>query len=181
MNFSERYGYKPVRETIQFESMDKPLRNGLWNILKLHCWDDAVYSPSIYGNRYYISKTSNKELYFLCIDLWSKHFKEPADELNHDSRHNAIVEVLHFKGPADELNPDWEKVLAKLRSRFFKYEWYDVYDFIGFIANNYKKSQFQDIFITECNHTLEEEMSAYRFIGGVITPITEKQEIEEIE
>ncbi len=29
MRFSERYGYKPVREIIQKESIDKELRNAL--------------------------------------------------------------------------------------------------------------------------------------------------------
>ena len=33
MRFSERYGYKPVREIIQKESMDKDLRSKLWSIL----------------------------------------------------------------------------------------------------------------------------------------------------
>ena len=158
MNFSERYGYKPVREIIQFESMDEPLRNGLWSLLKFHCWDYATDCSPLSGHRY-ISRTSNKELYFLCIELWLRYFKKPVDELN----------------------SDWEKILAELRNYFFRCNWYDVYDFIEFVANNYKDHQFRDIFITQCNRTLEEEMSAYRFIGGVITPITEKQEIEEIE
>ena len=33
MRFSERYGYKPIREIIQKESMDDDLKNGLWNVL----------------------------------------------------------------------------------------------------------------------------------------------------
>lgn len=33
MRFSERYGYKPVREIIQKESMDEVLKNGLWNAI----------------------------------------------------------------------------------------------------------------------------------------------------
>ena len=156
MNFSERYEYKPVRKTIQFESMDEPLRNGLWSLLTLNCWDHATNWSN---GRYHLSKDSNKELYFLCIDLWSKHFKEPTDKVERN----------------------WEKVLAELRNYFFGCNWNEVYDFIEFVANNYKDHQFRDIFITECNRVLEEEMSAYKFVGDVITPITEKQEIEEIE
>ncbi|WP_313390159.1 AbiJ-NTD4 domain-containing protein [Acinetobacter sp.] len=34
MRFSERYGYKPVREVIQKESMDDALKNSIWNIFK---------------------------------------------------------------------------------------------------------------------------------------------------
>ena len=32
MGFSERYGYKPVREIIQKESIDDDLKNALWNV-----------------------------------------------------------------------------------------------------------------------------------------------------
>lgn len=34
MRFSERYGYKPVREIIQKESMDDALKNSIWNVFK---------------------------------------------------------------------------------------------------------------------------------------------------
>jgi hypothetical protein len=33
MRFSEREGFKPVRASLQFDSIDKPLRNGLWNVV----------------------------------------------------------------------------------------------------------------------------------------------------
>ena len=38
MRFSERYGYKPVREIIQKESMDDHLKNGLWSIFDTYIW-----------------------------------------------------------------------------------------------------------------------------------------------
>jgi len=38
-----------------------------------------------------------------------------------------------------------------------------------------------DQFVTSCNKLLEKEMSAYRFIGGIITRITEKEEVHAIE
>lgn len=33
MRFSERYGYRPVREIIQKESINDDLKNGLWNAI----------------------------------------------------------------------------------------------------------------------------------------------------
>ena len=39
MRFSERYGYKPIREIIQKESMDDDLKNGLWNVLHSYIWN----------------------------------------------------------------------------------------------------------------------------------------------
>ncbi len=33
LRFSQRHGYSPVRQSLQYESMDRPLRNRLWNIV----------------------------------------------------------------------------------------------------------------------------------------------------
>ena len=158
MSFSEKYGYKPVREIIQIESMDEPLKNGVWNLLHLYYWNHADYSSGVYSG-YYISENSNKELYSFCIELWLNFFKKPLDQLD----------------------SNWKKVLEQLRRYFFECEWYEVYDFIEFVANNYKKHQFQESFIKACNDLFEKEMSGYRFVGGMITKITEKEEIQEIE
>jgi hypothetical protein len=158
MSFSERYGYKPVREIIQIESMDEPLRNGLWSLLKLHCWDDVRYSSGAYRGCY-ISDSTNTELYFLSTKLWFNYFKRPLDNLDND----------------------WSRVLSELRRHFFENEWYEAYDFIEFVGNNYDRRKFQDQFYKDCNNLFETEMSAYRFVDGVITRITEKQEIQEIE
>jgi hypothetical protein len=156
MSFSERYGYKPVREIIQIDSMDDHLRNGLWSLLKVCFWDDARVSSGI-PNRTFITDTINTNLYHLSTKLWFNYFKRPLDNLDQD----------------------WSKVLSQLREYFFKSEWFEVYDFLEFVANNY--DDFTDKFITSCNELFEKEMSAYRFVDGVITRITEKQEIQEIE
>jgi hypothetical protein len=158
MSFSERYGYKPVREIIQIESMDQPLRNRLWSLLKVYCWDNVRYSSGMYSGCY-ISEKSNEDLYFLCRQLWFSYFKEPLDQLD----------------------SDWNEVLTQLRKYFFDCEWYEAYDFIEFVAGNYKKNEFQEPFFKSCNGVLEKEMSGYRFVEGVISRITQKEEIQEIE
>ena len=156
MSFSERYGYKPLREIIQIESVDEPLMNGLWSLLKVYAWDHVYYSQGMYGGCYL---SSNEDHKYLCEQLWLNYFKKPLDELEND----------------------WTKILAQLRKYFFDCEWYEVYDFIEFVANNFSRYAFKDNFRRSCNALLEKEMSAYRFIGGVITRITEEQEIGEIE
>ena len=156
MSFSERYGYKPVREIIQIDSMDDHIRNGLWSLLKVYCWDDARESSGIYRHTF-ITDNINTNLYHLSRKLWFNYFKRPLDNLD----------------------KDWSKVLSQLRDYFFKSEWFEVYDFLEFVANNY--DDFTDQFIKSCNELFEKEMSAYRFVDGVITRITEKQEIQEIE
>ena len=37
----------------------------------------------------------------------------------------------------DSLDDNWNVVLKKLREYYFSFEWYEVYDFIEFVANNY--------------------------------------------
>lgn len=39
MRLSGRYGYREVRQSLQVESVDEPLRNSLWNALQVHHWD----------------------------------------------------------------------------------------------------------------------------------------------
>ena len=93
--------------------MDEPLRNGLWSLLKLECWD-YVYEVSL-------SYSSNREINLLCQQLWFRHFKRPLDELD----------------------DYWPNTVGVLRRRFFGCEWYDVYEFVEFVAQNYGSTWFQ--------------------------------------
>lgn len=103
-----------------------------------------------------------KDLWTLCTTLWLNYFKEPLDTLE----------------------DYWFTIYKKLREYFFTCEWYRVYDFIEFIANNYSSQydkQLNQKFMNHCNSVLEEELSVYRFVGGKITEITTPEEISEIE
>jgi hypothetical protein len=158
MSFSLRYGYKTARESIQIEGMDQPLRNGLWSLLELHVWRSVRQSGEVYIG-YYISERSNPEHYKLALRLWLHYFKEPVDHLS----------------------LEWEPVLKKLKRYFFEAQWFEVYDFIEFVAANFERVGFRSRFEAACNARLESEMSAYRFAGGVITRITEALEVEQID
>jgi len=155
MQFSERYGYKKVRENIQIESMDEPLRNGLWNVLTSTLWSQVEFSQ--WGND--LGLNSNSEIRSLCRRLW----------------------INHFKKPVDQLSDSWVKVQKELRQYFFSCEWFEVYDFIEFVARNYNRGNFKENFPRLCNIILEREVSAFRFVSGVISKITEQHEIDEIE
>lgn len=159
MRFSERYGHKQIRELVQIDSIDEPLRNGLWSVLKIHVWDNAQYTSDIMHGGYYLSSRSNQELLVLCQRLWFSYFKKPLDHLD----------------------DKWTKVLEFLREYFFRCEWYEVYDFVEFVAANYKRHRFPETFIQSCNALLEKEVSAYRFVDGLITRITEQEQLDEIE
>jgi len=136
--------------------MDESLRDGIWNLLKIHVWDHVRHSTGLTGGFYL---TSNDEIRSLCENLWLDYFKKTLDELDNN----------------------WTKVLEQLRLYYFEGEWFEVYDFIEFVANNYRRYQFRERFMNACNDLFEKEMSAYRFIDGVITRITEQHELSEIE
>jgi len=89
----------------------------------------------------------------------------------------------YFKKPIDTLSDHWPDNHKKIRAYFFNCEWYEVYDFIEFIANNYpdEHGSVNPKFMDFCNSVLERELSAYRFVGGKITQITSEVEISEIE
>jgi hypothetical protein len=161
MRFSERYGHKSVREIIQIDSIDEALKNGLWNLLKIYYWDKAKYSSHEFSGGYSLLSDSNKGLRILCNRLWFDYFRKPLDHLS----------------------DDWSKVLEQLRSYFFSAEWYEVYDFLEFVASNYPNDyeKTNKNFMSACNATLEKEMSAYRFVDGSITQIAEEEEIKAIE
>jgi hypothetical protein len=147
-----------VRDIVQIDSMDKPLRNGLWSLLNIFVWEQVRASTGMYHG-YYLSTHENRQIQTLCRRLWFGYFKKALDQLKND----------------------WKKVHAELRKYFFECQWYEVYDFVEFVANNYDRSQFKDQFVDACNQTLEKEVSAYRFVNGLISRITEQQEVEEIE
>ncbi|MBM4056329.1 MAG: hypothetical protein FJ264_16990 [Planctomycetes bacterium] len=112
---------------------------------------------------YYWGKTSeyafSKDLYILFKRLWHSYFKKPIDTLS----------------------SNWEISYQEIREYYFNCSWFEVYDFIEFIANNYPNQSTNKIFINFSNNVLERELSAYRFIDGKITQITAKEEIDEIE
>jgi hypothetical protein len=156
MRFSQRFGFTPVGKLAQRESIDDELRAGLWSLLSL-CYWDRVRNP-FGGPIQRRAKTLTSTLSGLVITLWLHFFKKPTDEIEND----------------------WESFLQKLRSYYFNAQWYEVYDFVEFIAANgpdHTMGQFIDL----CNELLERENSAYRFVEGHIAEITSKAEIESVE
>ena len=57
----------------------------------------------------------------------------------------------------------------------------DVYDFIDFIAGNENTLFDNEDFIEDCNSVLKKEISGFRFVSGLLAPITNETEKESIE
>ena len=104
MLFSQRKKYKPIRDIIQKEDMDKDLRHGLWNALHMCIWE--------HEKDHYSTSFSSSYLHPLFINYWHNFFKYPLDNLPHFYR----------------------EALKIAREYFFKCKWYEVYDFIEFTA-----------------------------------------------
>jgi len=86
----------------------------------------------------------------------------------------------YFKEPIDTIPPMWAGIYDKIKAYFFSCTWFEVYDFIEFIAIIYPNESVCDSFREYCNEVMERELSGYRFLGKIITPITSKEEITEI-
>lgn len=156
--FSQRNGFKPIKDTIQIESIDTDLRNRLWDGLQLYYWDKV-------------------------------HKRFISDINQNDSEYKVIIllkRIWHgyYKQPIDTINNAWSATYSVIRQNFFEYEFFEVYDFIEFIANSYKNGINDNTnikFMEFCNTILEQELSAFRFVGGNISQITNEEEISAIE
>ena len=148
-SFSQRQGVKEVAEVFQIGSMNDELRNSLWNALDLVFWSHHSF---VYGTQY-----SDGEIIAFSRVLWAHHFKEPVD-----SRPGA--------GYSDR----GVRILNEIRTRYFQYEWNEVYDFLDFIVSICLKEKPR--LGNFLNETLEKELSGYRFVDGILTNITDAQE-----
>lgn len=156
MRFSQRTGFVPAVKLAQRESIDDELRASLWSILSLYYWDTyEALESGMYGRSDYVE---GSKLHRLVVSLWLHYFKQPTDTIDQY----------------------WKECYNRLRRYFFEAKWYEVYDFIEFVAV-YGPERQRDEFFKVTNSYLERENSAYRFVDGRITEITSAKEIAEVE
>jgi hypothetical protein len=117
------------------------------------CFMDLLEKQNYYGRE-------TKFLTF-CKFLWLNFYKFPIDTISDNPYQNE----------------------SYIRDRFFKFQWFEVYDFLEFIANlDFNIIPFDPVKLKGlCNSIFERENSAYRFIDDNIAPITNSSEIAEIE
>jgi hypothetical protein len=117
--------------------------------------------------------------------LWNKFISIYWHELMRDPRTlQEFTEKLwdnYFKRPIDTIPAETLRCYTEIRKYFFECKWFKVYDFLEFLVENPPAINFVDFFKSKCNKILEEELSAYRFVGNRITQITKEEEIIEIE
>lgn len=84
----------------------------------------------------------------------------------------------HFNQRLDELPAFFPDTLREIKRLFDASEWASVYDFVEFIAHCEADA---GPFISDCNKALEKHVSAYRFVGTTLAPITSDEEIAAVE
>ena len=152
MRFSQKKGLTTVRTVIQKDSIDDALRNKLWNVVNISVWDR--YQST--GIRSYTRSSNIGPLF--CI-LWNDFFGQPID---------TIPEYFN-------------EAVSFVRKSYFNFQWFEVYDFIEFIAQNSPRFIDPNLFCTTCNSVLEEEKSAYRFLESQLIEMTSDVELEAVE
>src|SRR5690606_4065295 len=135
--FSERYGYTSAEKLFQREMGSEELKTQLWNILKVSLWD-------LQGT----VSDRNGDIDILVKRLWFHYFNKDLDHL---------PEFRYYgDGAYDEI-----------KRQFFGCRWYEVYNFLEFIANDTTKLLKQEV-LDWINSTLEKFNSAYRFVDSNI-------------
>lgn len=94
--------------------------------------------------------------------------------------------LFFFKLPIDEL-PIYNKQRREwIKKLFYRMQWYEVYDYAEFIAENSERINGQTIMQRDrihavLNRIFEEELSGYRFVAGELVPLSGPEEIAAIE
>lgn len=152
MKFSQRYEYTPSTKSIQYETMDIELKNGLWNALRIH----IINKIEKYNRNW-----EESDFYFFSIIIWRDLFKIPIDEIPESVNRTEIYIKNYF------FDSNWYEALDFI-------EFVANIDQIEFFLPSFDFKNY-------CNKMLEREFSAYRFIGDYITPISNEYEIKGIE
>lgn len=150
--FSERVGAVTPARVVQLETISYELRHSLWNVLI-----DHLDGPGA-------------GCWLAAATVVARRFRKfPVDEL-----------------PSRFECRDW------LKKYFYSLDWATSYDLIEFITDRINEivyGEFASEYRRDCrpdlardfNAVLESELSGYRFIAGVLSPIADRAEVEEVE
>jgi hypothetical protein len=155
MRFSEREGITPVRTAFQIDSVDEPLRNGLWNVLQSY-----IITPMLDG-------LYRDHWIFLNL-LWTDHYKLRRDQAPYsDNGYFEYVEERIFEAK-------WYKIYDFIQ---FCLDHFPQPQYINDSCDLPKLKYF----CGACNRQLQREMSAWRIVGKQLTRLTSPAEIEAVE
>src|SRR5712691_6862053 len=111
--FSQRMGFKAVTTALQIDCIDANLRTALWNVI-IDVMRDFLLTPVEEPGDY---NKSWRAMQFT-RGMWVNFLKKTSDTFPHINSGSAVR--TYFK---------------RIKEHFFKFEWYEVYDFLEFLAN----------------------------------------------
>ncbi len=155
MLFSQRNNLKPLRDKLQIDSLDDETRNRIWSCMCIVYWN-KIYSSD--GDSYLYEDYYRDQTYYF-KKLW----------------------LSYFKLPIDTLSGYWSNTYQAIRKYCFECHWYELFDFIEFLINNYDDITKRNEFKKFINNIFEEDFVGYRFVENQITQITTNEEISEID
>jgi hypothetical protein len=126
----------------------------------------------------------------LRVGLWNVLDKTCWEKVNsrlfpdHQPELHSFFELLwhdHYKRPIDSMPRQWVKVRDTIRAGFFACEWNEVYDLLEAIVEFFPDKSARQKLERLSNAILKKEVAGFRFIDGIITPITSDVEIADIE
>ena len=144
---------------MQIESMDEPLRNGLWNA--------------------FIPITEKRTGYNLLRDIWIDFFKQSYDRLPRSPNDRCDMFRDDFFGSEwNEVYDLIEFVCAHDMSNLKRNKPGKSDSIIDSLISDYIDTSE---FVRKCNKVLEREVSAWRIVNGIVTRITSGIETDAVE
>lgn len=152
LKFSQRIGLAPIETPLQTEDISEELRSTLWNIFY-----NGFFIHYDKGNY-----QEQGDYYAALKIIWLRFLKKPIDEVDH-------------------MLPSMIK--DEFKGIFLRSKWHTVYEFYEYLLkeNFGKLSVDPEQFQRTLNFHLEENHSGYRMIEYVFIPLTNIEEIKEIQ
>lgn len=154
-SFSERMGFTEPKQ-IQVRDLDDALRNSLWNVCKAY-WFTKKPDKHGLGAQHYLA---DADMYDIAVYIYKHFHKEPVDDV------------------PEETDTFIKKTLALFQSD----DWFVVLNLVEFLREQFRSgSTDQQSFTRDINYVLEREKSAYRFVDGILSPLSNQTEVHEVE
>lgn len=166
LTFSQRMKLAPVRDAIQVEALDKETRNALWNLISPFLKNAMISHPAT-----------------ILMDIWTDLYHEASDTYPNTYR-------------LQNCNGDNNLLFYQFfREKIIDAQWHECLSFIEFIAEKRNRAKWDGRIAAyhgtyqfsmaplpeDYNAIFEQYMVGYRFVGEIIAPIIDKQEIQAIE
>jgi len=138
-----------------WEDLPLPARNRLWSRI------DGLLGSKDDDTKQFLTR------------LWDKFYKREIAELWYTSQsYGGYFAKTYF---------DFAGTIKYVKDFFFNDEWFEVFDFIEFLYENFPDKNVIDRLNPLLNSVLEEENSAYKIIDGIVAPLIDEEQIKEIE